>query len=65
MSDLEKILRAAPFVTGSDAASERLRKLWVQFVDGEIEEEDWEREWRPYAAARAAVVAAKKRESLD
>ncbi len=64
MSDLDK-LRAAPFIIGTDAEARRLRKLWVQFIDGEIEEEDWEREWQPYFAALKAVAAAKKREALD
>lgn len=64
MNDLDK-LRAAPFIIGTDAVAERLRKLWGQYVDGEIEEEDWEREWQPYFAAVLAVAAARKRESLD
>lgn len=64
MSDLDK-LRAPPFIIGTDAESERLRKLWGQFIDGEIEEEDWEREWQPYFAAMKAVAAARKRETLD
>lgn len=65
MSDLLDKLRAAPFIIGSDAEAERLRKLWEQFVDGEIEEEDWEREWGPYFATVLAVAAAKRRGSLD
>ncbi len=64
MSDLDK-LRAPPFIIGTDAEADRLRKLWGQFIDGEIEEEDWEREWQPYLAARKAVAAAKKRDALD
>jgi hypothetical protein len=64
MSDLDK-LRAPPFIIGTDAEAERLRKLWGRFIDGEIEEEDWEREWQPYLAAMKAVAAARKREALD
>ena len=33
----------------------------LQFVDGEIEEEDWEREWGPYFATVKAVAAAQRR----
>jgi len=64
MSGIDK-LRDAPFILGSGAEAERLRKLWGQFIDGEIEEEDWEREWQPYLAAMLAVAAARKRDPLD
>jgi len=64
MDDMDK-LRAAPQIQGTSAAAEHARNVWRKFIDGEVDEDEWEAAWDAYFRVVVAVANAKKTDSRD
>lgn len=64
MDDMDK-LRACPQVQGTTAEAEHARKVWRQFIDGEVGEDEWEAAWETYLRVAVAVANAKNIGSRD
>ena len=52
-------------VLGTDEATEKLRRLWKRFCEGEVSERTWERAWDRYFRVRLAVRDANRAAGKD
>ena len=66
MDDTEKMRSGLHLqVLGTDEATEKLRRLWKRFCDGEVSERTWERAWDRYFRVRLAVRDANRTAGKD